>query len=141
MTPVPGSDPALAAALSAASLPTDDIREDGRSFFQFHYADVPVGYGGYELRGDNVLIRSLVVAESHRGFGLGTVAVNRLLLDAGLSGARSAYLLTTSAAPFFLRTGFVEIDRSSAPASILETRQAASVCPSSAALMMRDLQE
>jgi arsenate reductase/amino-acid N-acetyltransferase len=50
-------------------------------------------------------------------------------------------MLTSSSEPFFERLGFVRIDRSMAPDAILKTRQAASLCPASATLLVRDLQE
>ena len=42
-------------------------------------------------------------------------------------------------APFFARAGFQPIERSAAPADILTTRQAASLCPSTAALLARSV--
>jgi N-acetylglutamate synthase-like GNAT family acetyltransferase len=56
-----------------------------------------------------------------------------------LVGSVRAFLLTTSAAPFFESLGFARIDRTAAPEAILRTRQAASICPASAVLMVKDL--
>lgn len=137
-TPIAGSDPDLALALQEAVLPTDDLAEPGRSFFA--YATVSgerVGYGGFERLGRDVLVRSLVVLPHarHRGIGGGMFAL--LLRRAFDEGGRDAWLLTTTAAPFFERAGFKPIERSAAPAAILATRQAASLCPSSAVLLGR----
>ena len=52
-------------------------------------------------------------------------------------GGREAWLLTTTAAPFFERAGFNPAERAATPAAILATRQAASLCRSSAALLSR----
>ena len=71
----------------------------------------------------------------HRGIGGGMFAL--LLRRAFDEGGRDAWLLTTTAAPFFERAGFKPIERSAAPATILATRQAASLCPSSAVLLGR----
>ncbi|MCH5714657.1 GNAT family N-acetyltransferase, partial [Salmonella enterica] len=78
----------------------------------------------------DVLVRSLVVLPHarHRGIGGGMFAL--LLRRAFDEGGRDAWLLTTTAAPFFERAGFKPIERSAAPATILATRQAASLCPS-----------
>ncbi|MBL0372375.1 GNAT family N-acetyltransferase [Rhizobium sp. KVB221] len=141
MTSIPGNDQGFVEALSSAALPADDLVEQGRCFFRFEQEGKPVGYGGYELHDQDVLIRSLVVIHGHRGGGLGKMVAEALLLQARLSGATTAYLLTTSASAFFRRLGFSEIDRSAAPTTILQTRQAASLCPSTAALMMLELQE
>ena len=69
------------------------------------------------------------------------VGKHKLVFDAeaadGDAGANTAYLLTTDAVQFFERMGFRRIERSAAPADILSTRQAALLCPSTAALMAR----
>lgn len=138
---IPGNDEGLTSTLISAGLPVDDLMDEGRSFFHVGNNSETLGYGAYELHGQDVLIRSLVIIQSRRGQGLGKVAVEVLLEQARLNGARRAYLLTTSAKSFFQRSRFREIDRATAPAVILQTRQASSLCPSSAALMMRELQE
>jgi len=62
-----------------------------------------------------------------------------LLRRAFDKGGRDAWLLTTTAAPFFGRAGFKPVERAIAPASVLATRQAASLCPASAALLRRSI--
>ena len=62
-----------------------------------------------------------------------------LLRRAFDEGGREAWLLTTTAAPFFERAGFKPMERTSAPASVLATRQAANLCPASAALLRRSI--
>lgn len=60
-TPIAGSDPALAEALAAAHLPTEDLADPGRYFFVFSDASGAIcGFGGYELPGGHALIRSMV---------------------------------------------------------------------------------
>jgi arsenate reductase len=139
-TPIAGGDTALAAALQEAGLPTDDLTEPGRSFFS--YATVSgerVGYGGFERMGRDVLVRSLVVLPHARQRGVGGGILALLLRRAFDEGGRDAWLLTTTAAPFFERAGFKPVERSSAPASVLVTRQAASLCPASAVLLGRPI--
>ncbi len=139
LQPISGDDADLRTALAAAALPTDDLSEDGRHFFRIAQGADTIGFGGYELHDGDALLRSLVILENHRGKGLGDLAT-RLLLDmVGSAGARRAYLLTTSAAPFFERLGFAKIDRATAPVAILQSRQAASICPASAALLTKPL--
>jgi arsenate reductase len=138
--PIAGSDAGLALALQEAGLPTDDLTESGRSFFA--YATVSgerVGYGGFERMGRDVLMRSLVVLPHARQRGIGGGMLALLLRRAFDEGGRDAWLLTTTAAPFFERTGFKPAERASAPASVLATRQAASLCPASAVLLRRPI--
>ena len=137
-TPIAGSDAGLAAALQEAGLPTDDLTEPGRGFFA--YATVSselVGYGGFERMGRDVLVRSLVVLPHARLHGIGGGMLALLLRRAFDEGGRDAWLLTTTSAPFFERAGFKPVERASAPASVLATRQAASRCPASAVLLTR----
>lgn len=138
--PIPGGDPSLQQALGAAGLPTDDLNEPGRRFFRFTtLAGERVGFGGFERMGREVLVRSLVALPEARHRGLGSAMLALLLRRAFDEGGREAWLLTTTARPFFERAGFTAIDRSLAPASILGTRQAAALCPASAALLRRSL--
>lgn len=139
-TPIDGSDEALIAALRDVELPVDDLREPGRRFFGYAtLAGERVGYGGFERLGQHALIRSMVTSPQarHRGIGSGMLAL--LLRRAFDEGTRDAWLLTTTAAPFFERAGFKRVERSAAPATILATRQAASLCPSTAALLTRGI--
>lgn len=129
----------LKSALEAANLPIDDLDEPGRSFFRIKRGEGTVGFGGYELHEEDALLRSVVIPPGLRGRGEGRHATELILKRAFEEGARSAYLLTASAAPFFEKIGFARIDRSVAPASIRETRQAASLCPASAAMMAKRL--
>ncbi|MCA0175471.1 MAG: arsenic resistance N-acetyltransferase ArsN2 [Proteobacteria bacterium] len=136
--PIDGSDAGLSGALQEAGLPTDDLTEPGRRFFAYATASGEhVGYAGFERVGRDVLVRSLVVRPHARHGGIGGGILALLLRRAFDEGGRAAWLLTTTAAPFFERAGFKPVERSAAPAAILATRQAAQLCPSSAALLAR----
>lgn len=135
---IPADSPELAAALDAAGLPTQDLRDGGRSFFAVEDAGRLVGFGGYELYGTSTLLRSVVVLPEARGKGYGRAVTAAVLAQAREAGARDAYLLTTTAESFFAREGFVRIERAAAPAAILATTEAATIC-ATAALLTRPL--
>lgn len=138
--PIAADDASLAAALAAEGLPVDDLTEAGRTFYTFSTLDgATVGYGGLELLGEHVLLRSVAVLPAFRGTGLGRNIVPLLLYRAYREGARTAWLLTGTAAPFFEKIGFKVVDRQAAPAAVLATRQAASLCPASAPLLSRSI--
>ncbi|MGM4986635.1 arsenic resistance N-acetyltransferase ArsN2 [Rhizobium sp. 11_C7_N12_5] len=137
--PLEGDDESLRAALSGAGLPIDDLTDAGRSFFRFSRDGETVGFGGLELYGEAALLRSIVVLSDRQGFGFGHAITLGLLNQAHRTGAGAAYLLTESTAPFFQSLGFRPIARDEAPSEILTTRQAASLCPASAVLMVRSL--
>ena len=126
--------PAFDAALRAASLPTDDLNEPGQRFYAFRDG---AAFGGFALDADVILLRSLVVAPALRRRGLGRQILDALLAEA--YGAREAWLLTTTAALFFTKAGFVVTDRAAAPPFVASSRQFSSLCPSSAVLMWRPL--
>ncbi|AWC23692.1 acetyltransferase [Aminobacter sp. MSH1] len=128
-------DPEFVAALAAEELPVDDLTEDGRLFFRFEKDKALIGFGGMELVGDYALLRSIVVPPPSRGQGSGKRITEQLLQKAEGLGIAEVYLLTTSAADFFEAAGFERIAREAAPQQILATRQASSLCPSSAALL------
>ncbi|GAK73173.1 hypothetical protein RRU01S_32_00350 [Agrobacterium rubi TR3 = NBRC 13261] len=74
LEPVGADDPELKATLIEAHLPTDDIRDEGRSLFKAVAEDgATVGYSGIEACGDASLLRPLVVLPDHRGKGFGRI--------------------------------------------------------------------
>jgi len=134
-----GALPAVTKALRAAALPDDDLDAEGVTLYAFTQGDGVVGYGGLEFYGENALVRSIVVDPSRRCNGVGRRIVEHLLMNAARRGVRRAFLLTTDAQAYFEGLGFAEIDRKRAPREIVETRQAAGLCPASAVLMVRAL--
>jgi amino-acid N-acetyltransferase len=54
-------------------------------------------------------------------------------------GVKILYLLTTTAAGFFARLGYVAAPRSAAPAAIAATAQFAGLCPASSTFMCKVL--
>lgn len=128
----------LAEALAAAGLPVADLDQPGRTFFRFD-ADATVGYGGLEGAGADRLLRSLVVLPAFRHRGMGGAVLATLEAAARDLGARRLHLLTTSAASFFRANGYGDADRGAAPASIARTEQFATLCPGSAAYLVKSL--
>ena len=138
--PIAGDDPALIAALKMADLPTDDLTEAGRRFFVYRsLAGTVLGFGGFERYGADALLRSIVVLPDGRGKGTGRNLTALLMVRALREGAGTVWLLTTTAAEFFDHLKFTRRARDEAPAAILATRQAKSLCPVSAVLMSKSL--
>lgn len=128
----------LATTLRDAQLDTRDLNERGRTFFEYRTLSAEVvGYAGFERYDEHALLRSIVVKPSARGRGVGASIVSLLLRRAFDAGARTAWLLTTTAAPFFESAGFSAAQRAAAPPSIIATRQASDLCPSDSALLTR----
>ncbi|PZU79095.1 MAG: GNAT family N-acetyltransferase [Rhizobium sp.] len=132
--PIAASDPRFRNTLMSASLPTDDLDEDGRSFFVLHDGTgEALGYSGLENCGADLLLRSMVVVPERRGQGLGRILAKLTVAKAG-RGA-DVYLATTTAAPFFRTVGFETVSRADLPSAVLSTRQLSGLCPASATIM------
>ena len=128
------NDAHLREALHAADLPTEDIEDYGRAFFEAASDEGrAVGYASLERCAGDYLLRSVVVLPAHQGHGWGRVIVEATLR--GIDCSSDVFLATTSATSFFSIIGFVEVSRTEAPAAVLATRQLSSICPSSAMIM------
>lgn len=138
--PVPSERlPLLASALEAEKLPADDIGLPDRAFFEFHDSQGPIGYGGLEGEGADLLLRSIVVRPERRSEGFGTQIVAALEAIAQARQARRLHLLTTSAPTFFRHLGYRDTARDDAPVAIRATAQFAGLCSASAAYLSKDL--
>ncbi len=125
---------ALRSLLENAGLPTADL--DAALVHDFLVIDdaqgSPCGCVGIERHGDDALLRSLVVAPDARGAGSGARLVEAAEAHAAKAGCRAIYLLTTTAAEYFPRFGFVELSRAELPPAIAASEEAATLCPASA---------
>ncbi len=128
----------LAAALTKAGLPVEDLEEPGPIFWRFENEDVPVGFGGLEIHGDQALLRSVVTLPPVRQRGIGGAIVAMLEMEARVRHCRNVWLLAP-AADFFTRFGYRQCERSEVPKPIQETAQFARLCPASAVVMTKRL--
>ncbi|MEJ5357881.1 MAG: arsenic resistance N-acetyltransferase ArsN2 [Desulfobacterales bacterium] len=131
---------AIRRLLDSCRLPTADLTGGPGPFFLGALAgEELLGTVGLEIYGEAALLRSLAVDPRHRGEGL----AGRLLAAAeaharGRSVAR-LYLLTTTAETYFRSRGYRRVPRAEAPEAIRGTREFASLCPQSAAFLVKEL--
>lgn len=100
-----------------------------------------VGVAGVEVFGDAGLLRSVAVAASLRGTGLGRALVEDRVQWASLRGLGTLYLLTSTAADFFARLGFERVARESVRDAVRASLEFTSVCPVSATVMAREMDQ
>lgn len=126
--------------LAESQLPTADLTPALMQHFVACGAPQdPAGVVGLEVYGPLALLRSLAVAASHRGSGLGRTLVAVAEAHAQSCGVQELYVLTTTAERFFERMGYERTERDAAPAAIRGTSEFTSLCPASAAFMRKRL--
>lgn len=132
--------PGVEALLEASNLPADGLAHawpDG--YVVAEGADGICGVAGVERYGRFGLLRSVAVRPGHRGTGLGDALVRDRLGWAAAERLAAVYLLTTTAAAWFPRYGFVPAARDDVPAAVRASVEFASACPASAAVLVRAL--
>jgi len=137
----PCSDlPAVRALLAAAGLPVADLTAAHLDDF-WVCGESPdlIGVIGLEAYGTVALLRSLAVAPTWRGRGLGAALLVHAERAARQRGIAALYLLTTTAEAFFIRRGYVRLPREAAPAVLRQTTEFAALCPASAVCLTRTL--
>jgi N-acetylglutamate synthase-like GNAT family acetyltransferase len=133
-----GERAALMAALAKAALPTADVEAPGRLFWRFETSEeIPVGFGGLEVHGEDGLLRSLLTLPPVRNRGIGAAMVAALEFEARLHGCRSVWVITTTAADFFQRLGYARCERAAVPPAIGATTEFSTLCPASADVLMK----
>ena len=141
ITPALKSDlAAITALLSAADLPSRDLTEEGIAHFLIaRYSGTLCGCVGLELYGQTALLRSLVVVPEMQSRGIGRLLCDRSLTYARNRSIHRAFILTTTAEPFFSKLGFTKWERGAVPQDIQRTSEFSSLCPISAVCMAIDI--
>jgi amino-acid N-acetyltransferase len=134
----PSDVPAMAALLHAAGLPHADFADHVAHFLVLRDVNGSVaGAIGAEVSGPDALLRSLLVAPTHRGRGWGEALLRNLEVAAASWGVEQWWLLTTTAENFFARHGFAVVARETAPEGIRRTNQFQGGCARSATCLSR----
>jgi amino-acid N-acetyltransferase len=127
--------------LSESELPTEDLTTEKLKDFLVaqRQDDTVIGAIGIELKQDIGLLRSLVVHPHHRKCGIGKLLVNELESIAQEKGVKALYLLTTTAADFFLGLGYRVTLRKTVPKNIADTEEFKGICPTSSVCLYKKL--
>jgi N-acetylglutamate synthase-like GNAT family acetyltransferase len=131
---------ALAGLLTKSDLPLDGAEAHLAEFFVAVHEEDLLGSVGLERYGEASLLRSLAVASTERGQGLGQALVCQALEQAQRLGLKQVVLLTTTAADFFSRFGFHPINRADVPLSAQASIEFREACPASATVMSLTLE-
>jgi amino-acid N-acetyltransferase len=131
--------PAMLELLRDSALPVEGVPEHLDAFLVAELDGALHGMVGLEHYGDAALLRSLVVHARARGTGLGAQLVHAIDACAQRDGAQSLVLLTTTAAEWFPRFGFVRTTREAVPMAVTASVEFQGVCPASAVVMQKVL--
>lgn len=124
--------------LAECALPVEDISASSSvQFFGVRSGGTLAAVVGLELFPPVGLLRSLAVSQSFRGRGFGRALVSFAESVAASHGVETLFLLTTTAAHFFLALGYAPASRGTVPASIQGTSQFATLCPASSSLLCK----
>ncbi len=124
--------------LQQHKLPVTDIDEDKLLYLLLDGERV-IGTAGLEIFEDCALLRSVSVVKEEQGKGYGNFLNSAIENYAAESGIGCLYLLTTTAKDFFDKQGYCVINRQDAPASVQQTAEFTSLCPSSAVIMKKKI--
>lgn len=125
--------------LQQSNLVYTDLDQRMPHFFKAIVGSTVVGCIGLELYGSHGLLRSLWVDPAQRRLGLAASLVQTLEEYAVGHDLSDLYLLTETAEAFFLKRGYQRLDRQTAPEELKGSAEFKSLCPDSAALMVKSL--
>jgi len=121
--------------LESESLPLEGVLDHLQNFMVAEVDGTVVGSIGLEVYDETALLRSAVVDTSHRNTGIGTRLFDTLIGYARELGVNRLLLLTNTAEGYFLRKGFVRIERGSVVGPVTTSTEFAGACPSNAVCM------
>jgi amino-acid N-acetyltransferase len=131
--------PQVRSLLQRVSLPLDGLDEHVNTMLVARAGGRVVGTAALELYADGALLRSVAVDPRHHGKRLGRELTESALSLAAQNGARTVFLLTTTAERFFPKFGFEPIARDDVPASVQASVEFQSACCASAVVMRKRL--
>jgi amino-acid N-acetyltransferase len=126
--------------LQDAELPYEDIDKHINNFLLAKKNGNVIGVVGLEISGEVGLFRSLAVALSHRGDGIGKLLTEKMFDYAYNKGVKQLYLLTKTAEGFFKKYGFENIERNSIPEAIKLTQEFKMDCCATAVCMTKNIE-
>jgi len=125
--------------LSQYQLPLDGLRDHLATTLVARENGNVIGSAALEVYEGGALLRSVAVASGRAHQGLGRSLTEAALQLAAAVHVPAVFLLTTTAERYFPRFGFVRVDRTDVPASVQQSVEFTSACPSSATVMRKRL--
>jgi amino-acid N-acetyltransferase len=131
--------PAIERLLRASGLPIAGAAAHVAGFILAVEGEAVVGCVGAEVYDRAALLRSLAVAQTHRGRGIGDALEAQMIAALRARGVKRVGLLTMTAERFFERRCFKRVARDDLPAALQASEELKGACCASAAAMMMTL--
>jgi amino-acid N-acetyltransferase len=131
--------PEVRALLERHHLPIDGVDERLDATVVARDGARVVGTAALEVYADGALLRSVAIDPEIQGQGLGRELTEAALRLARARGARTVFLLTTTAERFFPKFGFEPIPRADVPRSVQASVEFGPGCCASAVVMRKRL--
>ncbi|MBU0595301.1 GNAT family N-acetyltransferase [Candidatus Bipolaricaulota bacterium] len=138
----PSDEAAIRELLRASDLPTDDLPPGFFDRFAVaRFEGRVVGVAGFEMEEAIAMARSLAVSPAFRKEGIASSLLTAIEERAASRGGSVIYGLTLTAEVFLTTRGYERIERSDAPDEIARTFEFTELCPESAVLMRKVLNQ
>jgi amino-acid N-acetyltransferase len=125
--------------LQSGQLPTEDLRPDLENFWIAEAEGKAVGLIGLDLYVPFGLLRSMIVLPQERSKGIASRLVEQVEARGKELGLTDLFLITNTAADYFTRKNFRQIDRFALPASVGTSREMNGLCPASSMIMHKSI--
>ncbi|MCB0192058.1 MAG: GNAT family N-acetyltransferase [Anaerolineae bacterium] len=127
--------PDILALLTANQLPPEGLSDHIETALVARNGTAIIGSAALEMYGSAALLRSVAVDPNFQGQGLGQQLTQAAIALAQQHNIRHLYLLTETAANFFPKFGFYNIDRAQVPSEVKTSLEFTTLCPDSARVM------
>ncbi|WP_138431942.1 arsenic resistance N-acetyltransferase ArsN2 [Fodinibius saliphilus] len=124
--------------LRKCQLPSSDLTKHHMDhFFLLKSGNKIHGSVGLEIFEPYGLLRSLAIKKEMREQGYGKLLVNQIENYGHEQDIKRIYLLTTTAQNFFKKNDYRNINRNRIPQNVKKSKEFSSLCPESAASMVK----
>lgn len=129
----------IIALLTVEKLPVADLPASLKNFAVSKKDDDITGVIGLEIYGDYALLRSLAVNNNFRNQGIANELLQHIEKLAATKNLKAIYLLTETAPGYFTRKGYQTVTRAAVPAEVQQSSEFSHVCPQSAIVMFKPI--
>jgi amino-acid N-acetyltransferase len=129
----------IIALLLSEKLPASDLPATLENFRVIVQDNELIGVIGLEIYGEYGLLRSLAVKPAFRSQNIAAKLIGQIEILAASKQLKAIFLLTETAAEYFIRKGYQKITRNDVPDQVWQSSEFSHVCPQSAIVMKKDI--